>query len=307
MDKQQQELLARALESAANAILITDRDGHILWLNDAMCRLCGYSKQEVLGLTPHLFYSGQQDAAFYRDLWETILAGRPWQGVMVERRKDGTRYTVSQVITPLVDASGAITHFISIQHDVTTREQEGEKARWLAYHDVLTGLPNRALFLDWLGRAIAQASDTHSKLAVLFIDLDHFKEVNDTLGHAAGDQLLITVAERLSGAVRQSDIVARLGGDEFTILLYDIKNHEVASTLATKLVELISQPFVINDLYANVSVSVGISLYPTDANTGELLLHQADVAMYQAKTAGRHCYRFFAQPESAPNDQTGEK
>lgn len=296
MNKQQQELLARALESAANAILITDRDGHILWLNDAMCRLSGYGRQEVLGRTPHLFNSGKQDAAFYRDLWETILAGQPWQGVMVERRKDGTQYTVSQIITPLVDASGTITHFISIQHDVTVHEQESEKARWLAYHDVLTGLPNRAFFLEWLDRAIVQAADTHNQLAVLFIDLDHFKEVNDTLGHAAGDQLLIKAAERLMGAVRQSDMVARLGGDEFTILLYNVQAPDVASALAAKLVELISQPFVINELCANVGASVGISLYPADADTGELLLQHADAAMYLAKTAGRHCYRFYVPP-----------
>lgn len=300
MDKQQQELLARALESAANAILITDRDGHILWLNDAMCQLCGYSKQEVLGHTPHLFYSGRQDAAFYRDLWETILAGRPWQGVMVDRRKDGSHYTVSQVITPLVDAKGVITHFMSIQHDVTVREQESERVRWLAEHDVLTGLPNRRLFLEWLGLAVGQAAEAHTQLAVLFIDLDHFKEVNDTLGHAAGDELLVKVTERLNGAVRQSDMVARLGGDEFTILLYDIRTPDVASALAGKLIELISQPFAINGLCAHVSASIGISLYPRHAQTAEQLLQQADAAMYQAKTAGRHGYRFYTPSESPP-------
>lgn len=288
-----QPLLARALEAAANAVFIADRNGRIVWVNDAFCRLSGYGRDEAIGRTPGLLKSGRQSADFYRELWETILAGRTWQGEVVERRRDGSLWTANQVITPLLDESGAITHFVAIQHDVTANAEAREAIERLAFHDSLTGLPNRASFLESLGRAIARASVEHRMLALLYLDLDDFKPVNDALGHAAGDQLLIAVAERLRGAVRKTDVVARLGGDEFAVLLTDVAHPDVAGALAAKLVERISQPYMLNRRRIAVGGSIGISLFPRDGATTDELLSRADAAMYAAKAEGRRRYRHF--------------
>jgi diguanylate cyclase (GGDEF)-like protein/PAS domain S-box-containing protein len=293
-----QPLLARALEAAANAVFIADRDGRIVWVNDAFCRLSGYGRDETIGRTPGLLKSGKQSTDFYRELWETILAGRTWQGELVERRRDGSFWTAHQVVTPLLDESGQVTHFVAIQHDVTASTQEREAIHRLAFHDSLTGLPNRVSFLDLLDRAIARAGPERRQLALLYLDLDHFKPVNDALGHAAGDQLLIAVAERLRAAVRKTDTVARLGGDEFAVLLTDIEHPEVAAAaLAGKLVDRIGQPYMLNRQRIQIGASVGISVYPRDGATVDVLLSHADAAMYAAKARGRQQYRFF---EPAP-------
>jgi len=292
MNKQDQRLLVRALEAATNAILITDRTGRIVWVNEAFCRLSGYPRQEMLGQTPHLLYSGRQSPSFYQDLWQTILAGQPWQGELVERRKDGGFYTVNQVITPLLDPGGAITHFLAIQHCLTVADQERAQMRRLAYHDGLTGLPNRTLFLELLHQAINHAAHTQQLFALMFLDLDRFKAINDTLGHACGDKLLIAVAERLSRAVRKSDVVARLSGDEFAILITHLEQAEVVEALAGQLVASIDRPFGIDEHALEIHISIGISLYPRDGQSAEELLSRADAAMYQAKAAGGCAYRF---------------
>ena len=300
MIERPQPLLARALEAAANAVFIVDREGRIVWVNDAFCRLSGYGRDEAIGGTPGLLKSGKQSPDFYRELWETIIAGRTWQGEMVERRRDGSLWTASQVITPLLDESGQVTHFVSIQHDVTASTQEREEIQRLAFHDALTGLPNRISFLDLLDRAIARAGAEGQLFALLYLDLDRFKPVNDALGHAAGDQLLIAVAERLRAAVRKTDTVARLGGDEFAVLLTDVEHPEVAAAaLAGKLVDRIGQPYMLNRQRIEIGASVGISLYPRDGATPDALLSHADAAMYAAKAQGRQQYRFFDPAPSA--------
>jgi diguanylate cyclase len=293
LEDQQQMLLAKALEVAANAIFITDREGRIIWLNDAFSQLCGYSKEEAIGQTPRLLSSGKQDSEFYRSLWETILSGRSWQGELIERRRDGSLYAVHEVITPIIDNAGQITHFLACQYDVTAHTQEEEKIRQLAYHDSLTGLPNRTLFLDRLSREINHARNQHSQCAVLFLDLDHFKKVNDTLGHAWGDRLLVAAAGRFRAAVRKADTIARLGGDEFAILFADFDESETAGALAEKLVALIRQPFMLEQQKIEISVSIGISLYPRDGESVEALLNCADAAMYRAKKQGRSAYCSF--------------
>ncbi|MDP3813725.1 diguanylate cyclase domain-containing protein [Pseudomonas sp.] len=292
MNKQGQQLLVRALEAATNAILITDRSGHIVWLNEAFCRLSGYPRRELLGQTPHMLYSGKQSPSFYQDLWQTILAGQPWQGELVERRKDGSYYRVNQVITPLLDPSGAITHFIAIQHSLTVSDQEHAEMRRLAYHDGLTGLPNRILFLDLLHQAINHAAPTRQLFALMFLDLDRFKSINDSLGHACGDKLLIAVSERLGRAVRKSDVVARLSGDEFALLVTHLEHAEVVEALARQLVASLDRPFGIDEHAVQTHISIGISLYPRDGQSAEELLSRADAAMYQAKAAGGGAYRF---------------
>ena len=293
MTDRPQPLLARALEAAANAVMIADRDGRIVWVNDAFCRLSGYGRHEVIGRTPGLLKSGKQDPDFYRALWETILSGRTWQGELVERRRDGSLWTASQVITPLLDDSGQVTHFVAIQHDITASTREREEIHRLAYHDSLTGLANRASFLESLERAIARAAPEQRLLALLFLDLDDFKPVNDALGHATGDELLVAVAERLRAAVRKTDAVARLGGDEFAVLLTDVEHPDVAGALAGKLVERIGQPYMLSGQRIEVGVSIGISVFPRNGTTVDTLLSHADAAMYAAKARGRRQYRFF--------------
>ncbi len=293
MEEKQQALLIQAMEIAANSILITDRTGCIVWANDAVCRMSGYSKEQAIGQTPRLFNSGKQYPEFYRILWETILSGQPWQGEIIDRHRNGTLYTVHQVITPLLDSGGNVTHFLCCQHNVGARYHEEKEIRRLAYYDSLTGLPNRKLFLDLLERAIEHARVEHRLIALMFIDLDRFKPVNDVHGHAVGDQLLIAVAERLRSIVRKTDTVARLGGDEFVIVLPNLDDPAVASELAQKLIGKISQTYLLKEKKIEISASIGISLFPKDGESGATLLNCADAAMYSAKAEGQGRYRIF--------------
>jgi diguanylate cyclase (GGDEF)-like protein/PAS domain S-box-containing protein len=293
LDQEQRDLLLRALETAANAIYVTDHSGRILWVNEAFCRQSGYQRHESVGQSPRLLNSGFQNAELYRTMWETILSGRPWQGEMVDRRRDGSLYTVDQVITPLVDANSTVTHFIAIQHDVSEAARERDDIRKLAYYDNLTGLPNRVLILELLNQAIGHADTRRQMLAVMFLDLDHFKPVNDTHGHALGDKLLKAVAARLRSAVRKTDVVARLGGDEFVIMVGNLEIPEAATALAQKLVDSIGQPFDFDGRKVSTGASIGISLYPEHGDAAETLVDRADAAMYRAKTTGRSRYCIF--------------
>lgn len=283
------------MASVANAIFITDRVGRIIWVNDAFTRLSGYSAQDVIGRTPSILQSGKQIASVYAQLWKTILAGEVWRGEMIDRRKDGSFFAVDEIITPLLDSQGAITHFIAIQHDITRQKRESEREHHLAYHDVLTDLPNRALFLGALKNAILNAERTQEMFATLFLDLDRFKPVNDTLGHSVGDHLLAAVAERLRTAIRQTDTVARIGGDEFAILLDELPDKAVVTTLAKKLCDVLSQPFVLRGQKISISASIGIAIYPADGDDLDTLLFNADKAMYQAKCHGGNAYQFYGE------------
>ncbi len=300
MERKQQALLARALTAAANATLIADREGRIVWVNDAFCHMSGDQRDELIGQTPHLLSSGLQPVTFYRDLWQRILSGQPWQGELTERRKDGRCYTVSQVITPIRDDKDVITHFVAIQHGIPITDRERQEIQRLAFHDSLTGLPNRVLFLDLLRQAITQAEQQKRMLALMFLDLDRFKDVNDQLGHAVGDKLLISVAERLEHAVRKSDVVARLSGDEFAVLVTHLDQPTVVDTLAAELVETVSQPFSLDGHTVGVEVSIGISLYPRDGLSADDLLQRADSAMYRAKQRGGRGYSHYGLGRPAP-------
>lgn len=286
-------LLLQALSCAANAIMITTHVGQIIWVNQAFSQMSGYSSAEALGETPAILKSGRQDDGFYGKLWQTILAGMVWQGEVAEKRKDGTIYTVQETITPLFDKHGAITHFIAIQQDISLQHQEREREHHLALHDALTDLPNRVLFQDVQHRAISHARHMQRMLAILYLDLDGFKQVNDSCGHAIGDQLLIAVAERLRSAMRQADTVARFGGDEFAILLTDIEKVEHAEAIAEKLLGIFAYPFVLRGQQFNIGASIGITIYPIDGEDPETLLNKADQAMYAAKRDGGHRYRLY--------------
>lgn len=289
----QPELPFRALEEAANAIFITDESARIVWVNKAFTRLCGYSQAELVGQMPSLLSSGMHSKSFYTVLWQTILSKNAWRGTITNRKKDGAVYTVDETITPLLDEAGEITHFISIQEDVTRVGPEQEKERFLAYHDILTGLPNRALFDETLKHAMQLAAHVKDVLAIMFLDLDKFKPVNDCFGHETGDRLLQAVGERLHGAVRKSDMVARIGGDEFAILLQGHLSKDMVVILASKLANVIAQPFLLAQHMVEVGLSIGIAMYPADGDDQEMLVNKADRAMYAAKSIGGNSFRFF--------------
>jgi diguanylate cyclase (GGDEF)-like protein/PAS domain S-box-containing protein len=285
--------LADALELAANAIFLADREGRIVWANRAFSELTGYALEEVIRADTSFVKSGLQDEAFYADLWREILSGHAWRGMTTNRRKDGSLYTVDQTITPLRSADGAITHFIAIQNDITLQRESSEQERYLAYHDPLTGLANRRYFLDLQRGALLHAQRSNALVALLFIDLDRFKPVNDVLGHDIGDRVLCAVSKRLTASVRRSDTVARVGGDEFTILLPDLASREDAVMLATKVVAAISRPFIIDGHRVDIGASVGIAFYPFDGENPDELMRKADQAMYVAKNQGGGSYRLF--------------
>ena len=286
-------LLAQALADTATAIFITDRSGKIIWANNAMSQLCGFDVEAMVGAAPSLLNSGEQGNPFYDHLWQTLESGNVWQGEIVDRRKDGSLYTVDEIITPLLDRHGVITHFIAIQHDITRNKEEHEREHRMAYQDFLTGLPNRARFFVFYEDAVAHAASAGQVLATLFIDLDNFKPVNDMLGHGAGDELLVAVAERLRAGVRQADLVARVGGDEFAIVLIDLPDLSMARVLAQKLLEAMAQPFVVQGKRVGISASIGIATFPRDGVTSGVLLNRADAAMYRAKCLGGNNLAFY--------------
>jgi diguanylate cyclase (GGDEF)-like protein/PAS domain S-box-containing protein len=426
--EEQLKLQSAALEATAHAIVITDRDGKIVWLNKAFTALTGYSKEEVLGKNPRLLKSGEHSETYYAKLWSTISLGKVWQGELVNKRKDGTTYTEEMTITPVSQGVGnaAHTHFVAIRQDVTKRKlleerlqnnenkyralfeqsadanwlmnEKGfldcnsaalqmfgystgtemmhpadisppnqpdgvpsrvaaerkmaaaflngrerfewlhqrkngstfpaevcltalrlsgqptllatvrditdrkaaeERVQYLAYYDALTGLPNRTLLQDRLAKALASARRRKDKLALLFLDLDRFKDINDSLGHSVGDLLLQTIGERLKTWGREQDTVARLGGDEFLIMVTEVKDASDAAAAAERLMDTMSAEFVIQGHSFSINCSLGISVFPEHGADGETLIKNADVAMYSAKDNGRNNFRFFTEEMNA--------
>ncbi|NIO04639.1 MAG: diguanylate cyclase, partial [Proteobacteria bacterium] len=216
--------LARAVEQSPAPVVITDSNGNIEYVNPKFVQLTGYTYEESIGQNPRILQSGKQPPELYEELWETITKGKEWRGEFINKKKNGDLYWEDASISPMKNEEGAITHFVGVKEDITERKRTEETMRQLAYHDPLTGLPNRLLFKDRLTIALAQANRNRQKLAVMVLDLDHFKDVNDTLGHSVGDQLLQAVGKRLTtGLLRKNDTVARMGGDEFLLLLSEIK------------------------------------------------------------------------------------
>lgn len=285
--------LSRAVEQTADSVIITDSQGEIEYVNAGFEETTGYSRDEALGQTPALVKSGKHDADFYSRLWSTIRSGNVFRDVFINRRKDGSIYYEEKTITPLRDVNGRISHYISSGKDITERMQTQERLQYLAQHDVLTGLPNRMLFMDRLSQVMAW-DKRHGRLAaLLFMDLDRFKVVNDSLGHHVGDRLLQEIAIRLGKGLRDGDTVARLSGDEFAVILHDIASVEDVSPVAVKLLDLIAQPLFVEDVDLTVTASIGISLFPGDSVDPSELLRHADIAMYRAKAKGRNNYQFY--------------
>jgi len=299
--EEQLKLQSAALEAAANAIVITDYEGKIVWVNRAFTTMTGYSKEEVLGKNLRVLKSGEQPESYYAKLWSTISSGKVWKGEIVNRRKDGTAYTEEMTITPVTrDASNpANRYFIAIKQDITQRKAAEKQVQFLAYYDALTGLPNRTLLQDRLTKALAGARRRKDKVALLFLDLDRFKNINDSLGHSVGDLLLQAVAERLKTWGREQDTVARLGGDEFLITLTHVKDVVDAAVAAERLMDTMTAEFVVQGHSLSIGCSLGISIFPEHGADCETLIKNADAAMYSAKENGRNRFRFFTEDMNA--------
>ncbi|MEO5353397.1 MAG: EAL domain-containing protein [Magnetococcus sp. XQGC-1] len=286
-------LAAQVFAHASEAIVITDIDGKIVDINQAYTDITGFQRQEVLGANPRLGKSGRHDAAFYQAMWLAITTQGQWSGEVWDRRKNGEVYPKWLSINAVKDETGQTTHFVGIFSDISHIKVTEERLEQLAFYDPLTRLPNRMLFKDRVERALEWSVRHRKRGAIFFIDLDRFKHVNDTLGHAAGDQLLVEVSRRLLACVRASDTVARLGGDEFTVILTDLERGDEAAQVAQKIVTSVAEPVDLDGHPANIGASIGIALFPDDGESYELITQYADLAMYHAKEAGRGTYRYF--------------
>ncbi len=291
--------LSRAIEQAADAVMITDRQGYIEYVNPAFEAMTGYTRAEAIGKKPSLVKSGQHDAGFYSQLWGTISRGEVFQDVLVNRRKNGMLYYEEKTITPLKDRANNITHYIATGKDITDRMQTQERLHYLAYNDLLTNLPNRLLFLERVGHALKGRRGPDHRLAILYLDLDRFKIINDTLGHQVGDSLLQKIAGLLPSTVGAGDTVARLGGDEFGVLLEDAPTLDGVTALARRILAVFAQPFQIGGRELYIAPSIGVSVYPDDGDDAHVLLKNADVAMYRAKDQGGNNYQYYSADMSS--------
>jgi len=286
--------LSLAVEQTADCIMITDRNGIIEYVNPAFEEVTGYSRKEVLGKTPNTLKSDEQNESFYKRMWKTILEGGVFSDVIINRRKDGSTYHEEKTITPQKNSQGVITHFISTGKDITERMESQQKLHHLAHHDALSGLPNRILFQDRLHQAMSRTAWHERHIGILFIDLDRFKRINDTLGHDVGDQLLCEAAERFTSCVREGDTVARLGGDEFAIILNDLASHDDVRPVANKIITSLSKLFLINNSELLISASIGVAMFPGDGEDTKTLLKKADIAMYHAKAKNGGNFVFYS-------------
>lgn len=289
--RQHLQLAERVIDASLEGILITDPQLRIQFVNPAFTQLTGYQPEEVIGRTPGVLASGRHDEAFYRGMWEALKCSGCWRGEIWNRRKSGELFLELLTITAIRDDDGEMTHYAGLFTDITQTRQNEEHIRQLAYYDALTGLPNRRLLEDRLEHAIRHAHRKQQMLAVMFIDLDHFKAVNDTHGHAVGDLLLTEVSRRLKSCLREDDTLARLGGDEFIVLLPELDSVDHARRVASRLIEVNARPYRHGDALLPVGSSIGISLYPLDGEEAEPLMQAADEAMYLAKAAGRNRFR----------------
>jgi diguanylate cyclase (GGDEF)-like protein/PAS domain S-box-containing protein len=294
----QLRVAASVFEGTSEAILICDTDTRIISVNRAFCKMTGYAEEELVGQTPKLLKSGQHTRGFYQEMWASLLNVGQWQGELWNRRKSGEIYPERITISALYDEAGKVLRYIAIAADITASKKAENEINSLAFYDPLTDLPNRRLLLDRLRQAIASSSRSSKHGALLFIDLDNFKTLNDTLGHDTGDQLLRQVAHRLANCVRDGDTVARLGGDEFVVMLQDLSGDPLlaasqAEVVSEKILALCSQPYQLGGARHHSTTSIGIALFANHTESIDELMKRADLAMYQAKASGRNNLRFF--------------
>ena len=293
-----------AIEQSPISVMITDLEGVIEYVNPELCRSSGYQEKEIVGLNARIMSSGQTTDYQYKKLWDVIEQGKSWHGELYNKRKNGEMFWENVTISPIKSKEGEVTHYLAVKEDITLRKDYEEKLLYQATYDKLTDLPNRSLAFDRLQQAIAVAVRESRRLAVLYIDFDHFKNINDTLGHTAGDNFLILMAERLKRCVRDVDTVARLGGDEYLIILTDVGEtvlessddyqHSICDKTKDILIEL-ALPCFIEDKEFSITASIGIAIYPNDGDDPHVLLRNADTAMYRSKRKGRNTLELYAQ------------
>ncbi|MES9894472.1 MAG: EAL domain-containing protein [Candidatus Thiodiazotropha endolucinida] len=288
-------LADRAFQNTAEGITVTDASGNIVSTNPAFEAITGYSHEEVLGLNPRVLKSGHHPDSFYKEMWDTLLLTGHWRGEIWNRRKNGDAYPEWLTISAVKDGNDETTHYVGVFTDISQIKEAQDQINFLAHHDALTRLPNRALFRERFDHALMHARRENASIALLFLDLDRFKTVNDTLGHPVGDQVLLEVSKRMNQIIRASDTLARLGGDEFVLLLEEQTDAQHAAVVARKLIDLFSRPMIIGEHELVVTASIGITLYPNDGDDPDKLIRHADRAMYEAKQQGRNTYRFFTQ------------
>ena len=286
-------LAASVFASSGEAITITDARARILAVNPAFEEVTGYSADEVLGRNPSLLSSNRHDQTFYEDMWACLHSEGRWHGEIWNRRKSGEIYPEWLTISAVRNADDEITHYVGSFSDISESKAAQDKIEFLAFHDPLTRLPNRLLGKDRTRQAVAYAERNNAKTAVLCLDLDLFKLVNDSLGHAAGDSLLTAVAARLQDCLRETDVLSRLSGDEFLVVLQDVRTNDSVASICDKILSRLAEPFTIEEQQLATSFSIGIAVFPQDGQDAETLLKHADTALFKAKEGGRNTYRFF--------------
>lgn len=286
-------LAASVFSNTTEGIMITEANGTILRVNQAFTAITGFSEEEAVGRTPAILQSHRHDESFYRNMWISLSAHGFWRGEIWNRRKDGGVHPVWQNISAVYNEQGSVEQYISVFSDISEKKISEERIRHLAHFDVLTELPNRLLFMERFEHTLKRAKRDKSRVALLFLDLDRFKHINDSLGHPIGDSVLQIVARRLRDCLREEDTVARLGGDEFTVILEQIKSPRDAGIVATKLIETFSDPIVVDAHELHITTSIGISIFPQDGEEMTTMIRNADAAMYRAKELGRSHYNFY--------------
>jgi diguanylate cyclase (GGDEF)-like protein/PAS domain S-box-containing protein len=286
-------LYSLVLKNSSEGMVVTDADNLIIAVNPAFSKITGYSFEEVKGKNPNILKSGRHDQAFYHAMWDAISTTGQWQGEIWDKRKNGEIHAKWLTINTILNDDGTVHQYVALFSDITEKKQSEELIWRQANFDTLTGLPNRDMFRDRLGQEVKKSIRADLPLALLLVDLDQFKEVNDTLGHAVGDLLLKEAAQRISACVRDSDTVARLGGDEFTIVISEISDNAHVEDVAQKIIIKLAEPFNLNNEIVYVSASIGITLYPIDSTEIDILMKNADQAMYSAKNKGRNRFSYF--------------
>ena len=306
-DESRMRIHSTVFNSIMEGVAVTNAAGNIISVNPAFTHITGYLPEEVLGQNPRIMKSGRHDQEFYNKMWESIAQHGSWSGEIWNRRKSGKIQPEWLNITRVCNDAGEATHYVASFIDTSAIKASQEQLHHLAHHDNLTGLPNRLLFKDRLEQSFKKARREHHRVAVLFLDLDDFKKVNDTLGHQVGDEMLKQAAKRIQCLLREGDTVARLGGDEFTILIDRLERAEDASLVANKVLATLKQPFNIVGRELYIGVSIGIAIFPQDGENTETLVRNADVSMYRAKQMGKNHFQFYTEELSRTANQKIEQ
>ena len=286
-------LAAHVFKNTAEGVIITDQHGRILGVNEAFSTISGYNQEEVKGHKPGILSAGLDNTQAHLEMHAALEQSGHFHGEFLNRRRDGTLYVVDMTISAVHDQAGLLTHFVGVFRDISEQKQSAEMMQRFALHDILTGLPNRALLHERLDKVLRNYATTKKGAALLFLDLDQFKHINDSLGHSVGDQVLQQVTGRLLGAVRDGDTVSRIGGDEFFILLESIVSHSQVEEVVQRILSDMTKPYPIDPLHLHLTCSIGISFFPDDGMDAESLVRKADMAMYEAKRLGRNSFRVF--------------